>query len=1152
MRDPRYSRLRKLHADPDVNRWCKSYTHVMFSVLSKVVNYFWTEEGEDGNDNEHLITSQTNGNVDPKNESLSDTSVNNKSIDGKVTHLYNTHGLIDNEIYFSFDAIQGDQNPVRGDHVTGVAKQQHTDGGWHADQVILCSDFWDQEGNYVEEVDHSEPDAVVGVVTHFKGTEGYISDYIHFTFQKNDVGENNFFPCNGDYVTADIAKNDAGQTEGRNIQPVRVEERDGQVTGALQNHGYIEGEVFFSYDVCKGGWRPKQWDKVKVVAVESVQGRNNWRAISVEPVTTSYTPSAKFLISPTRSSFLEDLQRDKNGIVVSMKNDYGDVQIGETKKMMIWIENKGKSPQLLQRCHFPAEVTQLRMESMKLMREHAMMTRGNQTVTGNITLYPAASLYINILLEPRSVGLEKQLLIFTFKDFRIGRYITANIQDAYSTLVTTGSQYQQQKRNAMSRYRTSVNTPAGWTIPGEKPSRVGWRKLYLPSRLPTFPVPERLRDSILEGDDLEAVVPVVEEELGYENYTARFKTLLHLEEIQMDIDIREFDLERVSFRPVREFLALKVPGLAEGRPSILIGDRIIVTDPGDSNGPAYEGYVHELMSEDVLVKFSQNFHQTNNGKDFNVVFTFNRASLRRCHQAVSFAVNLGENVVFPATLLPKLSRLLTSNKSRASVVPLNYQKPASNKTQAMSYYNQWLNDQQKAAVTRVLQGQCRPLPYILFGPPGTGKTMTIVETIIQVLKKMPSSRILACTPSNSAADLIAERIHKSGQVKTSDMVRLNAVQRNQETVPNCVRPYCCYGDNLDLASHYRVVVSTCASAGILYTLGIQAGHFSHVFVDEAGQATEPECMISCGMVAGADGQIVLAGDPMQLGPVLRSKHSSKFGLELSFLERLINMPLYQRNESMFADHGCFDPLLVTKLVDNYRSHQAILSLSSQLFYNAELREQADRRVTHALCDWHMLTNTGFPVLFHGIRGEDSREGDSPSWFNPAETVLVVRYLQGLMRDEKHQVAAEDVGVITPYRKQVEKIRLLIDKLGMDMVKVGSVEEFQGQEKPVIIISTVRSTERLIGFDMKHSLGFLSNPKRFNVAISRAQCLLIIIGNPFVLSQDKYWQTLIHYCIENHAYTGCDLPDLSQLEEVKGQGRKDCPEEVQDTLEGDVS
>nr|XP_022300637.1 RNA helicase Mov10l1-like [Crassostrea virginica] len=110
-------------------------------------------------------------------------------------------------------------------------------------------------------------------------------------------------------------------------------------------------------------------------------------------------------------------------------------------------------------------------------------------------------------------------------------------------------------------------------------------------------------------------------------------------------------------------------------------------------------------------------------------------------------------------------------------------------------------------------------------------------------------------------------------------------------------------------------------------------------------------------------------------------------------------------------------------------------------------------------------------------GEDLREGNSPSWFNPAEVIQVMRYLQGVQSGQG--VVSDDVGIITPYRKQdVEKIHLLIDKLGMDKVKVGSVEEFQGQQRKVIIIST-----------------------------------------------DKYWQMLIQYCIENGGYYGCDIRKL---------------------------
>ncbi|XP_070557357.1 uncharacterized protein [Ptychodera flava] len=349
-----------------------------------------------------------------------------------------------------------------------------------------------------------------------------------------------------------------------------------------------------------------------------------------------------------------------------------------------------------------------------------------------------------------------------------------------------------------------------------------------------------------------------------------------------------------------------------------------------------------------------------------------------------------------------------------------------------------------------------------------------------------------------------------------------------ETVSDVIKPYCSDGNNLELVAHHRIVVSTCASAGMLYQLGLKSGHFTHVFVDEAGQATEPECLIAVGLVAGEDGQIVLAGDPRQLGPVLTSKVAIKYGLNVSFLERLTSRPPYCRDEAKYKAHGNYNPYLISKLVDNYRSHPALLKLPSQIFYHDELLAKADVKIRECLCTLDLLPNKdAFPILFHGIRGEDMREGNSPSWFNPVEAVQVMKYLSAMMNNGVHKLEWSDVCVITPYRKQVEKIRLLKDSLGMGDIKVGSVEEFQGQERLVVIISTVRSSENLLGLDTRHNIGFLSNPKRFNVAITRAKALLIIIGNPHVLVQDYYWLQLLRYCVRNNAYTGCELPNFDE-------------------------
>ena len=164
-----------------------------------------------------------------------------------------------------------------------------------------------------------------------------------------------------------------------------------------------------------------------------------------------------------------------------------------------------------------------------------------------------------------------------------------------------------------------------------------------------------------------------------------------------------------------------------------------------------------------------------------------------------------------------------------------------------------------------------------------------------------------------------------------------------------------------------------------------------------------------------------------------------------------------------------------------------------------------------------------PLLFHGIEGRDEREGTSPSWFNSDEAIQVLRYVESLLRMRGTGLQQEDIGVITPYNKQMQKIAKLLKGQDLGGVKVGSTELFQGQERRVILISTVRSSGDFIGFDAKHNLGFLDNPKRFNVAVTRACSLMIIVGNPAVLAPDRHWGRLLRLSIELGAYTGVPPP-----------------------------
>lgn len=1131
----------------------------MFNAISKIANFLWKEDVP----RRQSLSSSVDGAV-VRSASWERTKCreeNTRTFNGQITNLFGNHGLVDGDVYFSYNVVVGKQRPREGDEVSVIASRQHREGGWYADQIVILSKWSEdeeeelatkkRENGKIAETDHTNAQGKnisemledlapgVGTITRFHNGEGLINDDIPFRLE-NCI--KCYVPEVGDWVTVDLRESNS-EVLAFDVQPLRQQQFAGEVTAVLRDHGYINKEIFFYLKACTRGYRAQRKEQVICTAIESNQGKCSWRATSVSRLPRH---PRNQMDGPPHSNYLTDLLRDKEGIVISGISDFGRLSMNEHKSLTMWIRNNGNHPQTLLEIQLHTENEQFQVDSLKLIKEFMASSKGasgsSEEIKGKLLLLPTMAAYVNISCHTKHIGNHKVLLVFKFDKFRIARNLTVTVIDPYQDYLPQNMSisskegedgkllpHQQQQHMAFSRFQET--STSDWIIPGEQIQRFT-KKLRLPNKLGQYRVPKELRDAVIECEDLVDIFPNIPETLCYENYTSKFSILLHLEEIQMMIDIRQFDLERVCLKHAGEYLALKVPGLAEGRPSVLVGDKVYASAPGESETPLLEGIVHEVHNEEVLLRFNSEFQNNYQGEDYNIRFTFNRAPLRRCHQAAELAPSLGRNVLFPTTqetVCPQYTlssnRLSGSHTLPKTGTPTKHgcqSQPTSQAT--VQFFNRQLNDRQMAAVTRILQGQCRPTPYILFGPPGTGKTITVVEAILQILTKLPGSRILACTPSNSAADLLAERLHKSGVLKISDMVRLNAFQRNDDNIPDSIRPYCTVGENLDIIVRYRILVCTCVSSGLLYSLGLKTGHFTHVFVDESGQATEPECLIPISLVSGTDGQIILAGDPQQLGPIVRSPYAKNNGLDLSLLERLMSRSVYARDEGKFTNSGYYDPMLVTKLLYNYRSHSSLLQLPSELFYSNELQVKAEKQLTHSLCGWKSLPNKTVPIIFHGIRGEDLREGNSPSWFNPFETVQVVRYLQGLLADYSCYLTEDDIGIITPYRKQVEKIRLLMSHLGRDNVKIGSVEEFQGQERKAIIISTVRANEDFIEFDKQHTLGFLSNPKRFNVCITRAQALLIIVGNPYVLMHDNYWLALLKQCIENHAYVGCELPE----------------------------
>jgi helicase MOV-10 len=289
-------------------------------------------------------------------------------------------------------------------------------------------------------------------------------------------------------------------------------------------------------------------------------------------------------------------------------------------------------------------------------------------------------------------------------------------------------------------------------------------------------------------------------------------------------------------------------------------------------------------------------------------------------------------------------------------------------------------------------------------------------------------------------------------------------------------------------------------------------------------------LVQAHTLARAGGQVVMAGDPWQLGPVVCSSLAAKHGLATSLLERLMALPLYSRRATGY-DGRC-----ITKLVRNFRSHPALLKLPARLFYSEELVACADPAVVNSLLHFPGLTERGRghrPLLLHGVMGRDMREGRSPSYFNPQEVVVVLNYLEQLVAEG---VKPADIGVISPYRAQALKVRDQLVGTGLEEVMVGTTEEFQGQERLAVILSTVRSSPEYLLKDGEARIGFLASSKRFNVAITRAKALLVVVGNPCILSQvlvcsdlmlfflqDRDWSELVQYAVSTGCYTGCSFP-----------------------------
>lgn len=415
------------------------------------------------------------------------------------------------------------------------------------------------------------------------------------------------------------------------------------------------------------------------------------------------------------------------------------------------------------------------------------------------------------------------------------------------------------------------------------------------------------------------------------------------------------------------------------------------------------------------------------------------------------------------------------------------------------------------AVKSVLQ---KPLSLIQ-GPPGTGKTVTSAS-IVYHLAKMNPGQVLVCAPSNVAVDQLAEKIHQTGL----KVVRITAKSReeldspvsfltlheqvqNNDTNVELQKLIYLKRDQGELSAHdekkYKSLKRACekeilSNADVICCTSVGAGdprvaklRFRTVLIDEATQASEPECMIP--LVLGCK-QAVLVGDHQQLGPVIMNKKAARAGLCQSLFERLVILGIR--------------PI---RLQVQYRMHPCLSEFPSNMFYEGTLQNgitTQERIRKNVDFPWPVPET---PMMFYVNLGNEEISTSGTSYLNRTEASNCEKIVTRFM---KSGILPSQIGVVTPYegqRSYIVQYMQFNGSLRKDLYKeieVASVDAFQGREKDYIILSCVRSNEH-------QGIGFLSDPRRLNVALTRAKYGVVILGNPKILSRHPLWHhLLVHY------------------------------------------
>ena len=499
---------------------------------------------------------------------------------------------------------------------------------------------------------------------------------------------------------------------------------------------------------------------------------------------------------------------------------------------------------------------------------------------------------------------------------------------------------------------------------------------------------------------------------------------------------------------------------------------------------------------------------------------------------VQGAENVGVQLFFDETsykmMFDALDRVIKAKGRLGYLRDLFYSRQQAETFSFAPMHFPYLNRTQEEAVNKVLRAKD---VAIVHGPPGTGKTTTLVEAIYETLRR--ENQVLVCAQSNMAVDWISEKLVDRGinvlrignPTRVNDKMLSFTYERRFEAHPDYellwairkaireLRAHRKRGDekyhqklerlkeratelevriNAQLFDEARVIA--CTLVGSANRL-LEGQKFGTLFIDEAAQALEAACWIPIRRVS----RVILAGDHCQLPPTVKSFAALKAGLGKTLMERIVDNK----------------PEVVTLLKMQYRMNEEIMRFSSDWFYGNQV-ESAPEVKFRSILDLDIPMTWVDTSQFQLPENEESlfKEqfvGESFGRINKAEAELTLMALETYFgKIGKQRILDEriDVGVISPYRAQVQYLRRLLKKKDFfkpyrHLISVNTVDGFQGQERDVILISLVRAND-------EGQIGFLRDLRRMNVAITRARMKLIILGDASTMTRHPFYKKLYEY------------------------------------------